>query len=107
METGLPCILPIVVQATQKGAAVFRGKAVLKTQSMDPAPGIESATTRSAVKRSTDYVTVLSVTFKTRENTIDRQRLVPFRKRSSKWQRPSSKGRTVSPTINYILIFYQ
>ena len=35
-----------------------------------PAPGIESATTRSAVKLSIDYATALSVTIKTRENTI-------------------------------------
>ena len=33
-------------------------------------PGIESATTRSAVKLSIDYATALSVTIKTRENTI-------------------------------------
>jgi len=58
MVTGPPFY--VVIRATRrssrlqgKGSASFLS--YFKTRSIDPAPGIEPATSRSAVKRSTDW----------------------------------------------------
>ena len=54
---------------TREGLAVFMAKALpsflsyFKTLSIGPVPGIEPATSRSAVKRSTDWATKHSIVF--------------------------------------------
>ena len=60
METGLPFYVVILAACSAKEVPSFLSH--FKTLSNGPAPGIEPATSRSAVKRSTDWANPATVT---------------------------------------------